>query len=136
MAIHQLLNIDREVNVITDAIPGELFMLLNQVMAHVGQQQNSPLMKAPFGDFSAECFIASTHTTAHKVDVKTTCTAADHTPYWQVHELCLDKVQLDNDQRHCQWSDSSIQAATRQHCATKCSCITKWICKGDTPAKR
>ncbi len=79
-----------------DTVPGELLMLPDQVMAHVGQQQNSPLMKAPFGDFSAECFIASTHTTAHKVDVKTTCTAADLTLYWQVHELCLDELQLDN----------------------------------------
>ena len=88
-SIHQLLNIDREVNVVADTVPGQLLMLPNQVMAHVGQQQNSPLMKAPFGDFSAECFIASTHTTAHKVDVKTTYTAAAHTLYRRVHELCL-----------------------------------------------
>jgi len=67
------LNIDREVDIVADTIPGELLMLPNQVMAHVGQQQNSPLMKAPFGDFSAEWFVASTRTTAHKVDLKTMC---------------------------------------------------------------
>jgi len=111
-AIHQLLNIDREVNVITDTVPGELLMLPNQVMAHVGQQQNSPFMKAPFGGFSAECFIASTHTTAHKVDVKAMCTAPEHTLYRQVHELCLVELQLDNHQLHWQWNNSLTQAAT------------------------
>ncbi len=105
-AIYQLLNIDREVNIVADTVPGELLMLTNQMMAHVGQQQNSPLMKAPFGDFSAECFIASTHTTAHKVDMKTMCTAADHKLYRQMHELCLDELQRGSRQCHWQWNDS------------------------------
>ena len=86
------MNIDGEVNVIADTVPGQLLMLPDQVMAHVGHQQNSPLMEAPFADFSAECFIAGTHTTAHKVGVTTTCTAADHTLYRQVHGLCLVKL--------------------------------------------
>lgn len=63
-ALSQLLDVDRKLDVITDTVPGQLLMLPNKVMGHVGQQQHAPLMEAPFGDFSAERLVASSHPTA------------------------------------------------------------------------
>lgn len=56
--IHKLLNVDREVNVITDSVPAQLLMLPYQVVSHVAQQQHAPLMETPLGDFSTESFVA------------------------------------------------------------------------------
>lgn len=64
LPIDKFLNIDREVNVITDSVPAELFLLPNQVVSHVAQQQHAPLMESPFGHFSAESFVASFCVTA------------------------------------------------------------------------
>lgn len=81
-ALSQLLDVDRKLDVITDTVPGQLLMLPDKVMSHVGQQQHAPLMKAPLGNFSAERLVASNHPTAqekvlthvvHKLELSITC---------------------------------------------------------------
>lgn len=62
--IDKLLNIDREVYVITNSVPAQLLMLPHQVVSHVAQQQHAPLMESPLGHFSTESFVASFCVTA------------------------------------------------------------------------
>ena len=67
--VDKLLNVDREVDVITDPVPAQLLMLPHQVVSHVAQQQHAPLMKSPLGHLSTESFIASFCITAQQVQL-------------------------------------------------------------------
>lgn len=73
--IDKLLNIDREVDVITDSVPAQLLMLPHQVVSHVAQQQHAPLMESPLGHLSTESFIASFCITAQHLQMLLACTA-------------------------------------------------------------
>ena len=73
--INKLLNIDREVNVITDSVPAQLLLLPHQVVSHVAQQQHTPLMESPLGHFSTESFVARFCITAQHLQMLLGCTA-------------------------------------------------------------
>ena len=64
LTITQLLDVDRELDVIADSVPAQLLMLTQQVMSHVSQQQYTSLVESPLGNLCTEGFIACAGLTA------------------------------------------------------------------------
>lgn len=58
VSVHQLMNVDRKINVVTNSVPGQLLRVPNKVVMHAAQLQHPPLMKGPLGQLLGESLIS------------------------------------------------------------------------------